>query len=57
MSGKMMGASVQRREDPRLVSGDGKYTDDLSHTALEAAFVRSPHAHARILDIDADAAA
>ncbi|MBO1031454.1 xanthine dehydrogenase family protein [Tessaracoccus sp. SD287] len=56
MSGKMMGAAVQRREDPRLVSGDGKYTDDLSHTALEAAFVRSPHAHARILDIDVDAA-
>lgn len=56
MSGKMMGAAVQRREDPRLVSGYGKYTDDLSHTAFEAAFVRSPHAHARILDIDVDQA-
>ncbi|GAB3623259.1 xanthine dehydrogenase family protein molybdopterin-binding subunit [Mariniluteicoccus endophyticus] len=56
MSGKMMGAKVQRREDPRLVSGHGRYVDDLGRDALAAAFVRSPHAHARITHIDVDAA-
>ncbi|GAA1395360.1 aerobic carbon-monoxide dehydrogenase large subunit [Luteococcus peritonei] len=54
MSGKLMGASVQRREDPRLVSGNGRYTDDLGPGALHAAFVRSPHAHARIREIHVD---
>ena len=49
----MFGAPVQRREDPRLVSGNGRYLDDLGQDALAAAFVRSPYAHARILDIDA----
>jgi len=49
---KMFGAPVQRREDPRLVSGNGRYLDDLGQDALAAAFVRSPYAHARILDID-----
>src|SRR5680860_968453 len=48
----MFGAPVQRREDPRLVSGNGRYLDDLGQDALAAAFVRSPFAHARILDID-----
>jgi CO/xanthine dehydrogenase Mo-binding subunit len=48
----MFGDPIPRREDPRLVSGDGRYLDDLGHTALAAAFVRSPHAHARIVDID-----
>src|SRR5512145_216455 len=48
----MFGAPIRRREDPRLVTGGGRYLDDLGHDALEAAFVRSPHAHARIVDID-----
>ncbi|HNQ06873.1 MAG TPA: aerobic carbon-monoxide dehydrogenase large subunit [Tetrasphaera sp.] len=52
MTTKLFGAPVQRREDPRLVTGGGRYLDDLGHTAYEAAFVRSPHAHARITDID-----
>jgi aerobic carbon-monoxide dehydrogenase large subunit len=52
----MFGAPVQRREDPRLVTGSGRYLDDLGHGALAAAFVRSPYAHARILDIDVTAA-
>jgi len=52
MTTKMFGAPVQRREDPRLLTGEGRYLDDLGHDALAAAFVRSPHAHARILDID-----
>ncbi|GAA0280621.1 xanthine dehydrogenase family protein molybdopterin-binding subunit [Cryptosporangium japonicum] len=43
---------MTRREDPRLVSGNGRYLDDLGEGALAVAFVRSPHAHARILDVD-----
>jgi len=49
---QMFGAPITRREDPRLVTGNGRYLDDLGHGALAAAFVRSPHAHARITDID-----
>src|SRR5680860_123409 len=48
----MFGARIKRSEDPRLVTGNGRYRDDLGHDALEVAFVRSPHAHARILEID-----
>jgi CO/xanthine dehydrogenase Mo-binding subunit len=47
-----IGEPIARREDPRLLTGRGKYVDDLGQHALEVAFVRSPHAHARILDID-----
>ena len=39
---------------PRLVTGTARYLDDLGQDALGAAFVRSPHAHARIVDIDVD---
>ena len=56
MTTRQFGAPVQRREDPRLLTGGGRYLDDLGHTAYEAAFVRSPYAHARILEIDTDAA-
>ncbi|MBA8953600.1 aerobic carbon-monoxide dehydrogenase large subunit [Actinomadura namibiensis] len=48
----MFGDPVARREDPRLLTGRGRFLDDLGRNALAAAFVRSPHAHARILDID-----
>ena len=34
------------------MTGGRRYLDDLGHTAYEAAFVRSPYAHARITDID-----
>src|SRR5207302_1883312 len=49
----MVGARIHRREDPRLVRGQGRYADDFvrPHTAYMAV-VRSPHAHARILSID-----
>ncbi|MGO4599423.1 aerobic carbon-monoxide dehydrogenase large subunit [Terrabacter sp. 2RAF25] len=53
MTTQMFGAPIKRKEDPRLVTGGGRYLDDLGHDALAAAFVRSPHAHARIVDIDA----
>ena len=52
MSTRTVGSRVQRREDPRLVRGDGRYLDDLGHEALAASFVRSPHANAGIVDID-----
>jgi aerobic carbon-monoxide dehydrogenase large subunit len=48
----LFGASVHRVEDDRLVRGLGAFLDDLGEDALAAAFVRSPHAHARVLDID-----
>ncbi|MBI2162030.1 MAG: xanthine dehydrogenase family protein [Candidatus Rokubacteria bacterium] len=57
MGGKYVGAEVRRREDPRLLTGRGQYVDDLPVAAcLHAAIVRSPHAHARIAAIRADAA-
>ncbi len=56
MTTKMFGQPIQRVEDPRLLAGRGRYLDDLGRDSLAAAFVRSPHAHARILDIDATAA-
>ena len=52
MTAKLFGAPVQRSEDARLLVGGGRYLDDLGHDALAAAFVRSPHAHARIVDVD-----
>lgn len=52
MTTQMFGAPIRRKEDPRLVTGGGRYLDDLGRGALAAAFVRSPHAHARITDID-----
>jgi aerobic carbon-monoxide dehydrogenase large subunit len=46
-----------RREDDRLLSGRGRYTDDVDHPgALYAAFVRSPYPSARIRSIDTDEA-
>ncbi len=54
MNTRYVGSPVQRREDPRLLTGNGRYLDDIGvgSDVLHAAFVRSPHAHARILDID-----
>lgn len=52
MSDKLVGQPLVRKEDPRLLRGDGRYVDDLGRGALAAAFVRSPVAHARIADID-----
>ena len=53
------GRTVRRVEDPALVAGRGRYTDDIRHEGqLHLMFLRSPHAHARIGAIDsADAAA
>jgi carbon-monoxide dehydrogenase large subunit len=57
MAVKLMGAEVKRKEDPRLITGASTYTGDLSMPGLHyVAFVRSPHAHARIRRIDGSAA-
>jgi aerobic carbon-monoxide dehydrogenase large subunit len=57
LSPRLVGRRVRRIEDPALLSGAGRYLDDvyLSGT-LHAAFVRSSHAHALIRSIDADGA-
>ena len=52
MSAKYFGASVKRREDPRFLRGEGRFVDDVKLAGmLHAAFLRSPHAHARIVAI------
>ena len=52
-----VGQSVHRREDPVLVRGEGRYTDDLALPGqVHAAFVRSPYAHGIIRAIDAEGA-
>ena len=51
------GQAVRRIEDPGLVAGAGRFVDDVSLPGqLHLSFVRSPHAHARIRGIDAEAA-
>ncbi|NEE02131.1 aerobic carbon-monoxide dehydrogenase large subunit [Phytoactinopolyspora halotolerans] len=52
MTTRTVGEPIPRAEDPRLLTGEGRYVDDIGGDALEVAFVRSPHAHARIVDID-----
>src|SRR5947207_2301474 len=53
---KIIGARVKRTEDPRLLTGRGSFVDDRQVNALQVAFRRSEHAHARILSIDYAAA-
>lgn len=49
---KAIGAEPRRKEDDRLLTGRGKFIDDIGQGAYEVAFVRSQHAHAKIVDID-----
>ena len=52
---RFTGASVPRREDPRLLAGAGRFVDDLDRPGLlEAAFVRSPVAHGLLKAVEAD---
>ncbi len=55
MTTKLFGEKVPRVEDDRMLRGGGRYTDDLGADALHVAMVRSPHAHARVVDIEVDA--
>jgi carbon-monoxide dehydrogenase large subunit len=52
-----VGRALRRKEDPRLITGQARYVDDIALPGtLWAAFVRSPEAHARITGIDTSAA-
>ena len=54
---KLFGSSIKRREDPRMITGRGVYTDDVKLPGqAHAVFVRSPHAHARVKRVDLAAA-
>src|SRR5438270_6782771 len=53
----MLGSPIKRREDPRLITGQSTYVDDIKIPGmLHMAVVRSPYGHARINSISADAA-
>jgi aerobic carbon-monoxide dehydrogenase large subunit len=57
VSNGAVGKSVRRKEDPPLITGRGKYVDDITlNGQLWCAFVRSPEAHAKIVSIDKSAA-
>ena len=54
---RYVGASVKRSEDPRILTGRGRYVDDVQLPGmLHAAFVRSTIAHANITSVDVDEA-
>src|SRR5215813_106885 len=56
-SDRLFGKSIKRREDPRFITGKGRYVDDVKLPGMTyAAFVRSTHAHAKIRKIDTAAA-
>jgi aerobic carbon-monoxide dehydrogenase large subunit len=57
MADRGIGASLPRLEDARLLTGQGRYSDDFTLPGQAYAVVlRSPHAHARIVSIDTTAA-
>jgi carbon-monoxide dehydrogenase large subunit len=57
MSTRNFGARIERNVDPKLLRGEGAYVDDIPLAdALHVAFLRSPHARARITSIDVSAA-
>lgn len=57
MSEAMIGRSQERNEDQRLLTGRGRFVDDVKRPGmLHAVVLRSPMAHARVLSIDASAA-
>jgi aerobic carbon-monoxide dehydrogenase large subunit len=53
----LFGSGIKRREDPRLLTGTGTFTDDVKLPGLTyAAILRSPHAHARVVRVGTEAA-
>ena len=57
MSRGWIGRRIARKEDHRFLTGRGRFTDDLAEPGTaRAVMVRSPHPHARILEVDASAA-
>ena len=58
MASRIFGSAIKRREDPRLITGQAKYTDDFILPGMVyMSVVRSPYAHARITRIDTARAA
>jgi len=58
MVGRIVGQRVKRVEDPRILTGRGRYVDDLRLPRMvHLAFLRSPYPHARIAGIDTTSAA
>jgi carbon-monoxide dehydrogenase large subunit len=58
MGVEAVGTRATRKEDKRFITGRGRYTDDMSVPGMcYAAFVRSPHAHAKIGKVDTAKAA
>jgi carbon-monoxide dehydrogenase large subunit len=56
-AGSILGNAVQRLEDPTLLTGAGKYLDDMAPAGtLHVSFVRSTQAHAKVLAVDVSAA-
>jgi carbon-monoxide dehydrogenase large subunit len=57
MTVKAFGAAIKRKEDPRLITGEAKYLDDVQLPGMVyAAILRSPYAHARIKAINTEKA-
>src|SRR6184192_4135720 len=53
----MVGSPIKRREDPRLITGQATYVDDIKlHGMLHMSVLRSPYGHARINSINSEAA-
>ena len=53
----MIGASIKRREDPRLITGQATYVDDIKlNGMLHMTVLRSPYGHARITRIETEVA-
>src|SRR5436309_3158548 len=51
-----VGAPLKRPDDPRLLTGRGRYVDDITLPRMvHVAFVRSPHAHAAVERVDVEA--
>ncbi|HKY55719.1 MAG TPA: molybdopterin cofactor-binding domain-containing protein, partial [Anaerolineales bacterium] len=58
MATQTLGASIKRKEDPRLLTGEAKYLEDIQLPGMvHAAILRSPYAHAKIKSINKDKAA
>jgi carbon-monoxide dehydrogenase large subunit len=57
MTTDVLGAPIKRVEDPRFITGKGRYLDDISLTGMtHMAILRSPYAHANIRSVDTSAA-
>ena len=58
MSTRILGAAIKRKEDPRFITGEAKYLDDVQLTGMAyAAILRSPYAHAKIKGVNTERAA